>query len=269
LSFGASSTAGGSNSTAYGFNSTASGSSAVAIGDSSVASADGAVAMGLNSSATGPNAIAIGQGATATGSVAMGTSSSAANGGAAYGDFSSATGTDSTAIGPNATATHANSAAFGNGARTTRANQQVFGTASNSYTMPGLTSSHSKSSQGAPTHLVTSNAKGDLAAYTFAELGLASHAEMDALNARMNEVSAMNDRALAGVAMAFAMAGSPTLLDGERFAMSGNWGTFEGQNGLAMNGAVRLAKSVQLNGGVAYGVNEDLAGGRVGVRVGW
>jgi hypothetical protein len=26
---------------------------------------------------------------------------------------------------------------------------------------------------------------------------------------------------------------------------------------------------VQLNGGVAWGLNENLAGGRVGVRVGW
>lgn len=51
--------------------------------------------------------------------------------------------------------------------------------------------------------------------------------------------------------------------------MSGNWGTYEGENGLAMNAAVRLAKNVQLNGGVAWGLNNDTAGGRVGVRVGW
>jgi hypothetical protein len=49
--------------------------------------------------------------------------------------------------------------------------------------------------------------------------------------------------------------------------MSGNWGTYEGQNGLAVNAAVRLASSVQLNGGIAWGLNENLAGGRVGVRV--
>jgi hypothetical protein len=49
----------------------------------------------------------------------------------------------------------------------------------------------------------------------------------------------------------------------------GNWGTFEGGNGLALNGAVRLSANMQLNGGVAYGVNEDLAGGRVGMRYGW
>jgi YadA-like protein len=69
--------------------------------------------------------------------------------------------------------------------------------------------------------------------------------------------------------MAFAMAGTPTLLQSETFAMSGNWGTYEGQNGLAVNAAVRLATNVQLNGGVAFGLDDNLAGGRVGVRVGW
>jgi hypothetical protein len=72
-----------------------------------------------------------------------------------------------------------------------------------------------------------------------------------------------------GVAMAFAMAGVPTLLQSETFAMSGNWGTYEGENGLAVNAALRLASNVQLNGGVAWGLNENLAGGRLGVRVGW
>ncbi len=159
-----------------------------------------------------------------------------------------------------------NAAAFGNGATATRANQQVFGTTSNTYTMPGLTSSASKSAQGSPTHLVTSNAAGDLAAYTPSELGLATTGDLNAINTRISRTS---DRAFTGVAMAFAMAGSPTLLDGEKFAMTGNWGTFEGQNGLAMNAALKLASHVQLNGGVAYGLNEDIAGGRVGVRVGW
>jgi trimeric autotransporter adhesin len=48
-----------------------------------------------------------------------------------------------------------------------------------------------------------------------------------------------------------------------------NWGTFQSANGLALNAAVRLAPNVQLNGGVGYGANENLAGGRVGLRVGW
>jgi hypothetical protein len=178
---------------------------------------------------------------------------------------------------------------FGNGATTTRVNQQVFGTASNTYTMTGIASDQSKAVIGAPTHIVASNSSGDLAAYTFAELGLvnptdltnfatkgdlnafesAINKELNSLNARLNGLDGRTDKALAGVAMAFAMSGVPTLLQDETFVMSGNWGTFEGENGLAMNAAVRLAKHVQLNGGVAWGLGEDIAGGRVGVRVGW
>jgi autotransporter adhesin len=222
------------------------------------------------------NSIAIGTGAVATGSVAMGTNAFASNGGAAYGDFSTASGANSTAMGPNSTAAFDNSAAFGNGATAMRANQQVFGTASNTYTAPGLTSSASRAAQGTPTHIVTSNSAGDLAAYTPAELGLAGAGTVNQIennltqiNTRLNSVSNRTDKALEGVAMAFAMAGTPTLLQSETFAMSGNWGTYEGENGLAMNAAVRLAKNVQLNGGVAWGLNNDTAGGRVGVRVGW
>jgi hypothetical protein len=48
--------------------------------------------------------------------------------------------------------------------------------------------------------------------------------------------------------------------------MSGNWGIFEGENGLAMNAALRVVKNVQLNGGVAWGLGENIAGGRVGWR---
>ena len=113
-----------------------------------------------------------------------------------------------------------------------------------------------------PCVIVMFGAGGDLAAYTPSELGLASQSEL-------NRVSDRTDKALTGVAMAFAMAGAPTLLQSETFAMTGNWGTFEGENGLAVNAAVRLAKNVQLNGGVTYGLNENLAGGRVGVQVGW
>jgi len=65
------------------------------------------------------------------------------------------------------------------------------------------------------------------------------------------------------------MAGVPTLMPSESFAMTGNWGTFQGENGLAVDAALRLATNVQLNGGVALGLDEDIAGGRVGVRVGW
>jgi autotransporter adhesin len=288
IATGSGANAGGDNSRnlASGFTANASGvgSSNIAIGQGATATGDGTtnMALGFNASATGINSIAIGSGATATGSIAAGTDALASNGGAAFGDFSTASGLNSSAIGPNATASHSNAAAFGNGATTTRDNQQSFGTASNTYTMAGVTSAASKAARGAPTQLVTSNDSGDLAAYTFDEMCAVSELcgggggnvteikkEVNQLNRRINSLSGRTDKAMEGVAMAFAMAGAPSLLQSETFAMSGNWGTFEGENGLAMNAAFRLGKNTQLNGGVAWGLGENLAGGRLGVRVGW
>ena len=40
--------------------------------------------------------------------------------------------------------------------------------------------------------------------------------------------------------MAFAMAGVPTVMPGEHLAMTMNYGTFEGESGLAVNAAYRL-----------------------------
>jgi hypothetical protein len=69
--------------------------------------------------------------------------------------------------------------------------------------------------------------------------------------------------------MAFAMAGVPSLMPNESFAITMNWGNFQSANGLALNAAVRLDNHVQLNGGVGYGANQNLVGGRVGLRFGW
>jgi len=48
-----------------------------------------------------------------------------------------------------------------------------------------------------------------------------------------------------------------------------NWGTFESRNGLALNAAVRVTDNIQFNGGIGYGVDDRIAGGRLGLRVGW
>ena len=76
---------------------------------------------------------------------------------------------------------HTNSTAVGAGATTTRVNQVMLGTASTTYTVAGIASAASKTAQGAPTSIVTSNGSGDLAAYTFAELGLASSGDVSNL----------------------------------------------------------------------------------------
>jgi autotransporter adhesin len=236
----------------------------MAFGSGAVASQTNAMAFGTNAQATGANAIAIGNGATATGSIAVGNGALASNGGAAFGDNSTASGTNSTATGPGATATHANAAAFGNGATTTRANQHVYGTASNTHTMPGIASAASRAAQSGPTQIVTSDAAGNLAATPFSAIP-----DVAAINRRLDQVSGQADKAVTGVAMAFAMAGVPTLLPNERMAATLNVGTYEGSQGFAINAAWRVAENVQFNGGVAYGPNENIVGGRAGLRVGW
>jgi hypothetical protein len=77
------------------------------------------------------------------------------------------------------------------------------------------------------------------------------------------------DRNTEGVALAMAMAGTPTLLPMENFALTANWGQFEGAHGLAAGFAVRLDQNLQLNGGIAYGPNENTVGTRAGIRIGW
>jgi hypothetical protein len=92
---------------------------------------------------------------------------------------------------------------------------------------------------------------------------------LGALNTRIDDVSQRTTKATAGVAMAFAMAGVPTVLPNERVAFTMNYGNFQGQNGVAINGAVRLDNNFQLTAGVGYSANENLVGARAGLRVGW
>jgi hypothetical protein len=250
---------------AIGTNSTASGGFSIASGMQSTASGVGAAAYGSGSTASGPSGTAVGINSTASGS-----------GSTALGALSSAGGVSSVAIGSGASAGLTGSAAFGAGATAARANQQAFGTATNTYTMAGITSAASKAAQTGATQLVTSDAGGNLATTTLADLGLAGSGEIAAinrqiagLNSRIDDLSLRTDKAMSGVAMAFAMAGVPTLLPSERFAVTMNYGTFEGANGLALNAAFRLSDNIQFNGGIGYGPDQNIAGGRVGLRMAW
>jgi len=80
------------------------------------------------------------------------------------------------------------------------------------------------------------------------------------INTRIDDLSHRSDKAFAGVAMAFAMAGVPTVLPQERVAFTLNYGNFQGQNGLALNAAMRLDNHVQFTAGVGYGTNQNLVG---------
>ncbi len=216
--------------------------------DFATGTADGASALGLFSTA-------VGQGANASGTLST-----------AVGQSSTASGNGSTAVGQGATAAFSNSAAFGNGAAATAANQQMFGTSANTYTTPGITSAASKAAQTGPVQLVTSDAGGDLATSSLSSLGLASSADISALNSSINNVA---NRAYSGVAMAFAMAGVPTVLPGETFVTTMNYGTFEGANAMSFNGAMRVSDHVQFDAGIGYAPDQGIVGGRAGVRMGW
>ena len=135
--------------------------------------------------------------------------------------------------------------------------------------MPGLTSSASKAAQGKPTHIVTSNSKGDLAAYTPSELGIATQGDLHALNQRIDENNS-------GIALAVAMQ-NPDLTGSETFGMAANWGAFENANALGMSlmgvlghDFIKPGDRVALSGGFGVGFEtgngDSVYGGRVGLQ---
>jgi hypothetical protein len=248
----------------------ATGFAAAAFGDGSSNVATGNFA---NATGNGSNNVAIGNTANASG---------AGTNNVAIGNGTTATGVNSTAIGNGATATFANSAAFGNGATATRANQQVFGTASNTYTMAGITSGASRAAQSGPLQLVTSDASGNLATSTLAGLGLASTTDITNINNQIaginNQIAGINaqignlatgiNRAYSGSAMAMALTGG-WLPDSKNFAVSVNWGNFRGQNATAFSGYYRVSPNVVVSGGLSWGVEQGQIGGRAGMLFAW
>jgi autotransporter adhesin len=218
--------------------------------------------MGASADAHGDNSqnVALGSHANASGNGTQNT---------AVGANSVATGTNSSSFGSGTQAAFVNSAAFGSGAKATRANQQVFGTSSNTYTLPGVTSAASLAAQSGPTQVVTTDASGNLGATLISNLGLGTATDVSALSASLDQLTRRVNKTFTGVAMAFAMSGVPSLLATEKFALSANWGTFQGENGAALSGAVRIYRNVQLQGSFAYGFRENMAGGHAGLRFGF
>ncbi len=169
---------------------------------------------------------------------------------------------------PRVQTTHTNSTAVGTGATTTRANQVMVGTTSTTYTMAGITSVASQTAQGAPTHIVTSNATGDLAAYTPAALGLATSSDVAGLKQRDQQLET-------GIAIALALE-APDLRQGQTFAVRGGWGTFEGTDalgfsaaGLIGTGMLGPTSSLVVDAGIGVGTSDNTTAGRAGVTLGW
>lgn len=97
--------------------------------------------------------------------------------------------------------------------------------------------------------------------------------QLQSLSIQFNQLqqqTQIEDRTLRqGVAMSLAMDGVGDLGADEHFAISMNFGTFGGQNGMAAGFAFRAAEHLTFNGGIGAGVNGGLVGGRVGARLAW
>ena len=166
-------------STAIGEGARASGLRGTALGRASTASGGHSVAVGNNARAWSPNTVAVGHNALAslTNGTAVGQNSMAHRHAAAFGQYaraadqftiaigqgSYANASGASAIGRGAHAGWAGSTAIGAGARTERDFQMVFGGTANTYTLPGITSAASRSSQSGAVQLVTTDASGNLA----------------------------------------------------------------------------------------------------------
>jgi hypothetical protein len=142
--------------------------------------------------------------------------------------------------------------------------------------MPGLTSNASKQAQGKPTHLVTSNASGDLAAYTPGQLGLASSSDISGLQGDINRLARRDGQLSEAIAASAALA-QPVILPGQQFAMRAGWGGYDGSNAFGFSAAGVLASNLlrpgfgtfALDGGFGVGTDEGEVVGRAGASFGW
>jgi trimeric autotransporter adhesin len=257
--------------TAFGFSATAIDDS-VAVGANARATVDQSTAVGRNALADHVGATAIGRNASATNdyAVALGESSTASGDrSVAVGKSAQATGNFSTAIGNSAnTNGFAQSSAIGVGAQATTNNQMVFGRASETYTMPGITSDLSRSRQSGPLEVMTTDANGNLASD-----GGSIFNELDRLSNQDQRLRRDINQVESGVAVALSAAG-PDLTGAERFGLSLNWGGFEGASAIG-GGATGViyrgqASRLAVTGGIGVGVDgENAVGGRAGGQLTW
>lgn len=169
---------------------------------------------------------------------------------------------DTVAIGTNALAAHDNSIAIGSGVTTSRVNQVAIGTDENTYTLAGITSSASSAAQSGDVYVVTTDSAGNLAASAFPVPDLSS------VNGRIDEAFSRIDTAYEGSAMAMAMAGAGLPAD-KNYAVSINWGNFEGSNAFAGTAQARVSENFLLHGGIGYGASNGSVGGRAGMTFAW
>ena len=79
----------------------------------------------------------------------------------------------------------------------------------------------------------------------------------------------LNANADMGVAVSIAMSSPIWLQQGEKFAVSGSWGQFEGRHALGLTGVAKLDTNLDFHAGVGIGEGGKSFGSRVGFRYGW
>ncbi|MBN9552556.1 MAG: YadA-like family protein [Alphaproteobacteria bacterium] len=75
------------------------------------------------------------------------------------------------------------------------------------------------------------------------------------------------DKAFEGAAMAMAMA-APAMPSDKNYAVSINWGGFEGQNAFAGTAQARISENFMVHGGIGLG-STGTVGGRAGLTYAW
>lgn len=208
--------------------------------------------------------------------------------GTAVGHGAEAGAREATAIGHGASARHERSVAIGTGAQTTRSDQIMLGSRSSTISAPGLANapmawadSPTRTDEHAEAKAVVAvDAQGNLGHMMPEELfasfdrGLdralpAISERFDAMDTRIEGLSRKIDNTREGVAMALAMA-APMVANGKRYAVTGQWGTFDGKHAMALSGAMRIGDyPVYVNGGLGVGLIHGNVGGKAGVTVAW
>ena len=89
---------------------------------------------------------------------------------------------------------------------------------------------------GTPTRILASNTSGDLAAYSVAELGLATTGDVMGLQTQINSLGRRDKELTEGIAAVAALA-QPMLLPGQHFAMRAGWGGYDDANAFGFSAA--------------------------------
>ena len=167
-------------------------------------------------------------------------------------------------------AAFAGSTAIGASAVTNAPNQIMLGTAANTYQAPGITSAASLASQVGVTKFTTTDAQGHLATSAFGPQDIAGlQAGVLGLSQSVYDLGRSVQRGYEGTAVAVALGGASYLPDHKWFSVTGNFGTFRGQYGLAAQAQLRVNDWMVVNAGVGAGLKYGGVAGRAGVTLAW